>query len=330
MAKTKRTETANEVSDAVVVGGGPAGLSAALVLGRCCRRVCVIDAGRPRNWASSAMWGYLSQDGVSPKAFRDRAHRELARYGNVRIREGRVVDIAREADGDFAVRVAGDAAPTRARAVLVATGVIDRLPAIPGLEPLFGASVFRCPYCDGWQFRGKRLAAYGKGSEGMALARALLAWSRSVVWLADGPAGLSAEDRAACDANEIAVVETPVLRFEADGTALREARLVDGRGIPCDALFVDSEAVSQSDLVRRLGCAHDEEGDVSGDRYEATTVEGVFVAGNIVGDVQLAIVAAAEGAKAAFGINRYLTGRDFHRRASTHAHGDFPDQKATG
>ena len=305
------TSAAQGLIDVIVVGGGrPAGMSAALLLGRCCRRVLLVDAGHPRNWASSALWGYLSRDGIAPAEFRARSREQLARYENVEFREDCVTDVRCRVDGTFDVYLESDPTPRRTRALLLATGLVDRLPKVSGLAPLFGTSVFECPYCDGWQFRGKRLGAYGNGSSAMGLARALKAWSEHVHWFTDGPTTVSARDRLTCERNGIAVVNACVARLAAEGLELRAVELDDGRKIPLDALFVDTVVEFQSALTQRLGCERTEEGGIAVDRYQATTIPGVFVAGNIVRDLQLAIVAAAEGAKAAIGVNHYLNDRD--------------------
>jgi thioredoxin reductase len=176
-----RTETAPEVSetrwDAIILGGGPAGLSAALILGRCRRRVILCDTGRPRNAASRALHGFLTRDGIEPAEFLRIGRRQLARYGTVLVRR-QAVD-ARRTDGGFEVDLAGGGRLV-ARTLLIATGVADRLPPIEGLRALYGRAVFHCPYCDGWEVENRPLAVYGRGRSGMGLALALRTWSRQV------------------------------------------------------------------------------------------------------------------------------------------------------
>ncbi|MEZ0334294.1 MAG: NAD(P)/FAD-dependent oxidoreductase, partial [Gemmatimonadales bacterium] len=145
--------------DCIIVGGGPAGLSAALMLGRCRRRVLLCDVGGQRNLRSHAMHGYLTRDGVSPAEFLRLARAELGRYGTVECRELEIVEATRE-DGGFAV-CAADGTRLNTRKLLLATGVIDELPAIEGLDALYGTSVHHCPYCDAWEWRDRPLAAYG-------------------------------------------------------------------------------------------------------------------------------------------------------------------------
>ena len=299
--------------DVVIVGAGPAGLSAALVLGRCCRSVLLCDRGTPRSWASKAMHAFLSRDGIDPGEFAALARAELEQYPSVRFEPVEVQDAFAEAGG-FTV-VAGPSR-VRARKLLIATGVEDQLPQIEGFLALFGTSVFQCPYCDGWEFRERPVAAYGRRLRGFEMARALTAWSSDIVLCSDGPSQLSAEHRKQLSGNGIRLMQQPLLRLETRGGKLGDIVFRDGSRLARDAIFFDMPAHGQSALAARLGCTFGRHGGVLCGKYEATAVPGVYVAGNIIRDVQLSIVAAAEGAKAAFGINRALTREDFTRRAT--------------
>lgn len=307
---------ADESWDVVIAGGGPAGLSAALVLGRCRRRVLLCDAGTPRNAATDAMHGFLGHDGIAPAAFRERVHEELAGYPQVRFAPRAVEDATALPDGaGFAVRL-DDGTRARCRKLLLATGMADDVPRVPGFAELWGRGVHGCPYCDGWELADAPLAAYGRRRHGMEIARALTAWSRDLVLCTDGPARLSAGERRALDANGVRVIETRVARLDGRDGRLDAIVFADGTRLPRRALFLDTPARPQSRLAERLGCAPSARGGVRAGRLESTTVPGVYVAGNILRDVQLAVVAAAEGCKAAFGINRSLTREDFVRRAT--------------
>src|SRR3954452_9861808 len=160
--------------DAIVVGGGPAGLSAALMLGRCRRRVLVLDLGHPRNQRSRALHGYLSRDGIAPSTLIELGRAELQQYG-VEVRPTGV--IAAQLRGEFYRVSLGDGGEEEARYLLIATGGIDDLPAIPGFEECYGRSIFHCPYCDGWEQRDHSLAAFGRGAEVTGLALGLKTWS---------------------------------------------------------------------------------------------------------------------------------------------------------
>jgi thioredoxin reductase len=302
--------------DVVIAGAGPAGLSAALVLGRARRKVLLCDTGTPRSWASKEMHGFLTRDCIAPDKFRQLAHDELARYPSVEFRSVEVTSAVRAADGCFAITL-GKSRRVRSRKLLIATGVFDRLPAIPRIEEFFGTSVFQCPYCDGWEVRGARVAVYGKRRRGLEMARALTAWTRHIVLCTDGAAMLSAADLRSLERNAIQVVEERIERLDGERGQLREIVFRGGRRLRRSALFFDTPSTNQSALAQALGCQFASHGGVKCGRYEATSVPGVFVAGNIIKDVQLAIVAAAEGTRAAFGINRALTREDFERRART-------------
>ena len=299
--------------DVIIVGAGPAGLSAALVLGRCTRRVLVCDRDTPRSWASKAMHGFISRDGISPRVFRRKAIDELKRYKSVRFWRGEIVDAGLRKRGGFNVRVGRDT--VHCRKLLLATGVMDQLPDIPGFIELFGKSVFQCPYCDGWEFRTKPIAAYGRKSRGMEIARALTAWSNDILLCTDGAARLSAANRRHLKHNGIKLCEKKIDHLESLGS---DVTIVfrDGQSVRRSALYFDMPVRNQSSLAARLGCRFDRQGGVVCGKYEATNVPGLFVAGNIIKDVQLSIVAAAEGARAAFGINRALTREDFERHAT--------------
>jgi thioredoxin reductase len=201
------------------------------------------------------------------------------------------------------------------RKLLIATGVLDVLPEIPGIEQYFGISVFQCPYCDGWEFRDRPLAVYGKGKRGFDMARALTCWSDDLALCTDGPPRLSAQQKAELRRNRIDVRDKPIVRLRGEEGRLRALEFGDGSMLARDGMFFDMPARAQSKLTESLGCQYARHGGIKCGKYEATSVPGVYVAGNIIRDVQLAVVAAAEGARAAFGINRALTREDFARRA---------------
>jgi thioredoxin reductase len=296
--------------DAIIIGAGPAGLSAALVLGRCCRQVLLCDRGTPRNRASHAINGFIARDGIDPAEFRRTALAELERYPGVHFRPEEILQAYRTGELEFAVRfAAGD--EVRARKLLLATGVEDELPRLKGLEQFFGSSVFQCPYCDGWEVRNGAVAVYGRERRGFEAARALTAWTQDIVLCTDGPAGLSSGQRRALERNAIVIETEPIAELLGHDGALAAIRLASGRELSRSALFFDTPTHPQSKLAESLGCELTPEGGIRCGQYEATSVPGVFVAGNIVKDVQLSIVAAAEGARAAFGLNRALTREDF-------------------
>jgi len=289
--------------DVIIIGGGPAGLSAALVLGRCRRQVLVCDTGTPRNAASQAMHGFLSRDGIPPWEFLQIARDQLRPYETVELRDVEVTAAVCR-DSRFHVTLAGGAT-LETRKLLIATGVRDNLPDIPGFQELYGKSVFHCPYCDGWEVRDRPLAIYGRGDRGLGLSLELTGWSRDLVLCTDGPSEIAAADLARLDRNGIRVREERVTRLE--GTDRLE-RIVFDDGAPLDrhALFFTAGQTQQSQLATELGCAMNDKGTVRTGKYEATHLAGLYVAGDASRAVQWVIVAAAEGAEAAFDINAAL------------------------
>ena len=300
--------------DVLIVGAGPAGLSAALILGRCCRRVILCDTGTPRSFASHEMHGFVSRDGVDPNAFRAIARDQLRAYSNVHFEVAEVTRI-RPKGALFEFETSNEGLQT-ARKILLATGVFDQLPELPGIEPLFGASVHPCPYCDGWEMKDRRVAVYGQGERGFEMARAMTGWVKSAMVLCtDGGETPSSRQLAELRANGIELAADKIERLIGEGSALRAIRFTNGHELECDALFFDTPCRPQSTLALQLGCHMTPSGAIDHGEYEASSTPGVFAAGNILKDVQLSIVAAGEGARAAFGINRSLTREDFERRA---------------
>jgi thioredoxin reductase len=297
------------VYDVIIVGAGPAGLSAALILGRCRRRVLVCDAGRPRNASSRELHGFLTRDRTPPAELLAIAREQLKAYPGVELRRGEVVDAGREGSA-FEV-VLADGTRLAARKLVLATGVVDELPPIPGAEALYGRGVFHCPYCDGWEVRDLPLAAYGKGDSALPLTRTLLGFSRDLVLCTDGPAGLSAEERAFLARHHVGLREERVVRLEGDGDSLRRIVFERGDPLPRRALFFHTGQYQRSALASKLGCEFNRRGSVETNPLQMTCVGGVYAAGDSARDVQLAIVAAAEGAKAAFAIHQALQEEDF-------------------
>ena len=292
-------------ADVIIVGAGPAGLSAALVLGRACRRVLVFDDERPRNYATRALHGFLTRDGIPPFDLRRLGLEELRRYDTVRVEHAEVADAVRQPDGSFGVRLSDGRGFTSQR-LLLATGVADLLPEIPGFDGMYGRSVFHCPYCDGWELRGQPVAVYGCEKRGYGLAIELLGWTRDIVLCSDGSCRLDAEEIATLERNGIRIREERIVRLEGDDGQLERIVFDNGDVLPRRAMFFTTGQTQSSRLAGQLGCLFNEKGTVRTGRYETTHVPGLYVAGDASRDVQWVIVAAAEGAEAAYAINQDL------------------------
>jgi len=293
--------------DVIIVGAGPAGLSAALMLGRSRRRVLVCDSGKPRNAASRAMHGFLSRDGMPPREFLATAREQLRQYDTVEIRDIEVRD-ATCRDTRFHVALA-DGTSHSSRKLLIATGVIDNVPEIPGFRELYGLGVFHCPYCDGWEVRDQPLAIYGRGARGLGLSLELTGWSRDLVLCTDGPSEIEDADLASLARHGIRVREERVVRLEGRET-LERVIFASGDPLPRRALFFTTGQTQRSQLALALGCEFNEKGTVRTGKYESTHLSGLYVAGDASRAVQWVVVAAAEGAEAAFAINTDLLKED--------------------
>jgi thioredoxin reductase len=286
--------------DVIIVGGGPAGLSAATILGRARRRVVVFDDGKYRNEASRGVHGFLTRDGIHPAELRRIAREQLARY-EVDYFYNHVTAAERTGLG-FAVML-DDGGRVESRMLLLATGVRDHIPDIEGAERLYGCGVFHCPYCDAWEVRDRPLAAYGREAAG--LAASLKTWSPDVILCTGGPARIKPADDARLQRLGIGVFRRRVVRLEGSDR-LEQIVFDDGTAAPCNGLFFSAGQSQRCDIAGKLGCAFDKKGAVKTGKLEGTNVPGLFVAGDASKDVQLAVVAAAEGAKAAIAIHTAL------------------------
>jgi thioredoxin reductase len=290
--------------DAIIVGGGPAGLNAALVLGRCRRKVLLCDLGDPRNKVSRGVNGFITRDGVLPQELRDLGLAELAKYPSVEVRTIGVEDVEFRPDGFDAML--SDGTREQARKLLLATGVADNIPDIPGFQELYGHGVYNCPYCDGWEEQDKRFAVYGPADHGKRFALQLTTWSSDIVLCSDGPSGFSEKDRAVLKRNGVVLREEKISRLDGSDVALESITFEDGSRLERDALFFITGAELNCGLATKLGCELTAKGVVRTVGNEKTNVAGLFVAGDASQGAQFAVVAAAEGALAALEINSEL------------------------
>ena len=278
--------------DAVVVGGGPAGLSAALVLGRARRRVLVVDTGRPANVKSSAIGGLLGQSGVAPVELRRAGREQLMELPTVELRDAAVIDAGPGSDG-LGVSLS-DGSTLRTRALVLAHGLSYEPPALPGIEPLWGRSVFHCPFCDGWEVRDRALAVHGNGPEAVRSALVVSGWSRDLVLLTDGPARFGDAERASLAAAGVRVREEPIRRLAGDDGTLDRIEFASGPAEQRDAMFVRTRREQPNGLAGALGCELTAGGTIETDGDGRTAVAGVYAAGDTATE-QLRSVAAAIG-----------------------------------
>ncbi|AUS80993.1 thioredoxin reductase [Actinoalloteichus sp. AHMU CJ021] len=317
--------------DVVVIGGGPAGLSGALTLARARRSVLVIDDGRPRNAPAAHAHNYLTRDGAAPTELLDSGRAEVASYGGEFL-TGTVVSVTRGGGGEFQLTTA-DGTVVDSRRLLVATGLVDELPPVPGLRERWGREVLHCPYCHGWEVRDQRIGVLATGP--MAVHAALLwrQWSTDVTLFEHTWAGPTPEE-----AEQLAARGVTRVRGEVTGVRLEEDRLAGvtlggGRQVDCQALVVSPRFAARAEVLSALGLtAADQEmrghsigAHVPADPTGATTVPGVWVAGNVTSLADQIVGAAASGVRAGALINTDLVTED--TAEAVRAYGGFTPRR---
>jgi thioredoxin reductase len=288
--------------DVIVVGGGPAGLAAALCLGRARRSVLVIDAGLPRHAVADGVHNFLTRDGLPPAALRTVAWDQMRAYPSVGRHQGAVVSLERGVDRWVATCDTGES--WSAQAVLLATGVVDQHPMIRGYDALWGRSVFHCPYCHGWEVRDQPLAVLGQGRALAQFAPLLRSWSDDVVVCTHG-AALEPDTEAVLAAHGVEVRTAPIAELEAKHGALDAIRFRDGTRLARHTLFV-VPSPRLPDLVAGLGLELVDGGYLRIDDDGATSAPGLWAAGDLTSRRHQVTEAAAQGLRAAFAINRTL------------------------
>jgi thioredoxin reductase len=295
---------ANELYDTVIVGGGPAGLAAALTLGRARRRVLLCDSGARRNARAEQIHNFVTRDGTPPAEFRRIGRQQLQTYPNVQARDVRVESIAGQR-GDFSLRLPTET--VAARRVLLCTGMLDELLPIDGFAELWGHAVFQCPYCHGWEAQDQRWGYLAREAQTLDFALKLRAWTRDVIVFTGGAVQVPEELLARYRVAGIRVEAAPLRRLRARDGRLEAVELAQGGEVPRDVLFAHPPQ-HQVPLVGALGLELDEHGCIRVDAMtRETSVPGIYAAGDLTTKMQWAVAAAAAGGHAGAMISHELT-----------------------
>ena len=322
LASTLQQERGSQF-DVIIVGGGPAGLSAALILGRSRRRVLLCDTGNVRNASSPAAHNLFTRDGILPAHLLQIGREQLRPYPNIVFRPIEATDASLGEDG--VVVTLADGVQVFARKLLMATGIKDELPAIEGFAQLWGKGVFHCPFCDGWEVRDQPLAIYGNDDDAAGLAVLLTNWSRDLVLCSDGPAQLSQKMRHLLLHLGISLREEPIARLEggnphqaevSEGKADRLERIVftNGEILSRRGLFIHPGHHQHSALPAKLGCQVTENGTVAVDQTGWTGIAHVYMAGDAAGQGQQVIFSVNSGVQVAMAIQQELFREDILRQ----------------
>ena len=292
--------------DVAIVGGGPAGLSASIWLSRYLHTVLLVDSGDPRNWETRGINGFLGHPGVRPAELRGLGRDEARRHGAELL--DAVCDSVSQLDEDCFELVLANGVSRRARRLLLAIGLKDVWPDIPGLEHVYGANAHVCPDCDGRDCAGKKVVVIGRGRKAVGMALNLTTWSSDIIICTNGePADFDlAEYCEKLDALNIPVIQAPVARITHSGAHVHSLEFEDGISLDTDKIFLAIGQYPADDLGAQLGCDRDAGGHIIVDDVYHTSVRNCFAAGDIVPGPQLAIAAAGDGAIAALAIHKSL------------------------
>jgi thioredoxin reductase len=291
----------SKIWDVIIVGAGPAGSNAAMVLARIRRSVLVIDDEKPRNERSKGMHNYLTRDGILPADYLEMAHHELEQYGVQHVK-AYAVSARKLEDHGFEIKDSNDAVYL-AKKLLIATGVTDIIPDIPGMKELWGKGVYHCPYCDGYELCDQNIGLYARRINGFGMAIALRQLSASVTLFTDGRGYLTANQQQQLEGRGITVIKTRIKELTCSKDKLTCVTLTSGESIPCDAVFVNHGHKVNNDLLLQLGARVTNKGATVTNRKQECSIPGLYVAGDAAIDIHFVVVAAAGGAKAAVAIH---------------------------
>ncbi|OES45328.1 NAD(P)/FAD-dependent oxidoreductase [Domibacillus iocasae] len=292
----------NDLLDVVIAGGGPGGLNAALVLGRSLKKVMLIDEAKPRNAVTLKSHGFLTRDGISPTVIREIAREQLKAYKNVTVMEDVIEDVER--NNDLFITKTRNGQTVMSKKIIFATGMKDHLPSIPGLQSVYGKTVFHCPYCDGWERKNQPIALFGNGAALLPFVKLIFNWSKDLIVFTNGPASIQDEEKRQLAHHKINLVETPIAELQSNNGNLEKVILQSGESFHRKGGFISSTYERQGSMIpARLGVPLNDKGEYETHEHGETNLEGLFIIGDAKNTFTSLVGAASQGYEAAVKIN---------------------------
>jgi thioredoxin reductase len=298
--------------DCAIIGGGPAGLNAALILGRARRNVILFDNNNPRNAVTQESHGFITRDGIKPKEFREIAHEEIGRYPSVVYARREVTSVIKNNDSNeplFELLTSENNERYQSKTIIISTGLRDVLPSIDNISDYYGRSLFHCPYCDGWELRDKPLVVIiGEQVQGFHFIQTIYNWSKDLVVCTNGTVFQNTEQKDLLHRKGIKIIENRIKNFVGENGQMEKILFENGESVLRKGGFVMPQLIQSSDFGKQLGCQYNSLGGIAIDSFGRTNIPGVYAAGDasVIAPAQL-IIAAAEGVRAAAGVNTDLT-----------------------
>lgn len=295
--------------DCAIIGGGPAGLNAALVLGRSLKKTVLFDDNQPRNRVTHESHGFLTRDGINPQELKRLAQQELTHYPDVQVDTSRVATVTKEPKS-FRIETEGGGV-VHARKVILATGFTETLPDIPRMQEFYGTSLFSCPFCDGYEMRNEPLVIISENEAAGHLAKVVSNWTNNLIIATNGKKHIKPAEQKTLEHHGVLVYEEPIRSLDGENGKLRAITFEDGTTIERSGGFVTAEWHQSTSIATDLGCYINERGGVETDPMQRTNIEGVFACGDIsMGPAQL-IIAAGQGSLAATSVVAAFTEERF-------------------
>lgn len=301
--------------DCAIIGGGPAGLNAALIFGRARRNVILLDNNNPRNAVTQESHGFITRDGIKPKEFREIAHKDIGRYPSVICAKREVTSVIKNDNNNepsFEL-VTSEKERYQSKTIIIATGLKDVLPSIENISDYYGRSLFHCPYCDGWELRDKPLVVIiGEQVQGFHFIKIIYNWSKDLIVCTNGNPFQNSAQKALLQNKGIKIIESKIKNFVGKNGQTEKVIFENGQSVSREGGFVMPKLIQSSDFGKQLGCQYNPLGGIAVDSFGRTSVQGVYAAGDasVINPAQL-IIAAADGVRAAAGVNTDLTEKEF-------------------